>query len=41
MVIMAGIMADVEQRILVRAVKPSPSGMLKHCTAIDMIYGLY
>lgn len=40
MVVMAGIMPDVEQRILVGAVKPSPPGKLKHCTAINMIYGV-
>lgn len=38
---MAGIMSDVEQRILVMAVKPSTPGTVKHCTAINMIYELY
>lgn len=38
---MAGIMPDVEQMVLVRAVKPSLLGMFRHCTAINMIYWLY
>lgn len=40
MVVMAGIMPDGEQMILVRAVKPSALGMFRHCTAINTIYGL-